>query len=407
MAAVIPLLIFAITYLLLAIGRLPGLALDRTGFAILGAVAFLTLGGMTLEQARQAVDTPTVVVLFAMMLLSAQYELSGLYGRICDRLARLGNPRQLLAGTLLVSAGLAAILTNDVIALSLTPLVGKAVLRRGLPPEPFLLAIALGTNFGSALTPIGNPQNILISQKLGLGFLPFLAYSWPPVVASLALTHLGLARKLPQRDPQSGFQELVLPSTEGTPYDPWQARKALLLTGLTILLFLSPVESSLAALAIAGIILTSRRMHTRTVLGLVDWHLLALFVGLFVVTEGLDRSGWTDWLSLQMNHLHWKLSDPSLLVPGLSLLGVVIGNVPAVMLLLHLIPPQAELGYLMALVSTFVGNAVLVGSVANLIVAEQATRLGIPFGFRAHLKVGLPITLLSFAVLVLYIWIRS
>lgn len=407
MPPIAPLAVFLFAYTAIALGRLPGLALDRTGFAILGATAFLLLGEISLDQAREALDIPTLIVLFAMMLLSAQYHLSGLYGRICSWLTQRKSPRVLLLGTLLVSAALSAVLTNDVIAFSLTPLVGRAVLHRGLAPGPFLLAIALGTNFGSALTPIGNPQNILISQKLGLQLLPFLGYTLPPVLASLAVSYFVLQRGLKGSEGQKEAKRTPSRGSEDPSFDSWQATKALILTALTLVLFLSPIEAPLAALFIAGVILTSRRMHTRTVLALVDWHLLALFVGLFILTEGLDHSGWTSQFLIALEHVYGDLSHPVTLVPLISLLGVTIGNVPAVMLLLHLLPERAETGYIMALASTFVGNAVLIGSVANLIVAEQAGQLGIRFGFREHLRIGLPVTLASFLILGLYLWVRS
>lgn len=397
------LILFCATYALLAVGRFPGLALDRTGIALLGAMAFLTIGEMDLEAARLALDVPTLVVLFAMMLLSAQYHLSGLYGRIGAALVRLENPRLLLLGTLAVSAGLAAVLTNDVIAFALTPLVTRSVLRRRLAPFPYLMAIAIGTNLGSALTPIGNPQNILIAQRLGLEFLPFVAYAAPPVLVSLAVAYFVLARRLaggPTPD-----ASLAPGPWEEVPYDSWQAAKAVLLTAAAVVLFVSPVEAAHAALLIAGIILTSRKMHTRTVLSLVDWHMLALFVGLFVVTEGFDRAGWTTWLQSRLQETGWSLDRPAILAPVVSVLGIAIGNVPATMLLLRLLPGDSEVGYLVALASTFVGNAVLMGSVANLIVAEQARPLGVSFGFREHARIGLPITLASLLVLAIYVWL--
>ncbi|HLF56081.1 MAG TPA: SLC13 family permease, partial [Thermoanaerobaculia bacterium] len=164
-----------------------------------------------------------------------------------------------------------------------------------------------------------------------------------------------------------------------------------------IALFLSPVPAYLTACLVAGVVLTSRRMHTREMLGLVDWHLLALFVGLFVVTRGLEVAGWTAAGAQALAAAGLPLESPVVLVPVAAVAGSLIGNVPIVMLLLRFVPGEAELGYALALASTFAGNAVLVGSVANLIVAEQAARLGAPFGFREHLRVGLPVTLASLA----------
>ena len=145
--------LFVATYALVALGRLPGLKLDRTGFALLGAFAFLATGRISLEEAKASIDAPTLALLFGMMLLSAQYQISGLYGSIVRRLAHVEAPKRLLAGTLVVSALLAAVLTNDVVCFALTPLVGAALLAARRDPLPFFLAIACGTNIGGALTP--------------------------------------------------------------------------------------------------------------------------------------------------------------------------------------------------------------------------------------------------------------
>ena len=403
MPGILPLAIFVLTYVGMALGRIPGLALDRTGCALLGAVAFLASGEISLAQAKQAVDAPTLAVLFGMMILSAQYQLSGLYGAIGERLAATAGPRRLLLLTVVVSALLAAVLTNDVICFTLTPLLGAALLAGGLDPLPFLLALACAANIGSALTPIGNPQNILIAQRLGLRFLPFVVACALPVAVGLGVTYLILARRVPRLPPAAPEQA---PRAAGPPLDRWQAQKAVILTAGAIALFLSPIPAGVTALAIAGVVLTSRRMHTRDMLALVDWQLLALFCGLFVVNHGLEVSGWTQAGQRWLQGLGADLSHPLVLVPVVVLLGNFVGNVPAVMLLLPFVPQRHEVGWAIALSSTFAGNAVLPGSIANLIVAEQARRLGLRFGFREHLRIGLPVTIVSLlaAGLAMYVW---
>lgn len=391
----LPLVLFALTYLGLALGRIPPLKLDRTGFAILGAVAFLATGWISVEEAKAAVDAPTLAVLFGMMLLSAQYRLSGLYSLIGGRLARVRDPRRLLLGTIVVTALLSAVLTNDVVCFALTPLLLGALLAAGRPPLPYLLAIACASNIGSALTPIGNPQNILIAQSFRLPFLPFLLACGGPVALSLAALYFLTARQV------DAGREAALPlPEEPAPLDRRQAAKAVLLTLAAIGLFLSPVPAPLTALGLAGVVLTSRRMHTRDVLALVDWHMLALFVGLFVVVRGFELSGWTQAARDALAAAGVDLARPEALVPGVALLGNLVGNVPAVMLMLPFVGRQPATGYALALASTFAGNAVLVGSIANLIVAEQAERLGVRIGFRDHLRTGLPLTLISLALAV-------
>jgi Na+/H+ antiporter NhaD/arsenite permease-like protein len=391
----LPLILFALTYIGLALGRIPGLALDRTGFAVLGAVAFLATGSITVEQAKEAVDAPTLAVLFGMMLLSAQYRQSGLYSAIGGRLSRVADPRRLLLGTIVVAALLSALLTNDVVCFALTPLLASALVASRRPPLPYLLALACAANLGSALTPIGNPQNILIAQSLHLPFLPFVAACAAPVVLSLGALYAIVAPRLHGPDGEQGQVNSDVAAEEAIPLHRWQAIKAVLLTVAAIALFVSPVPAPLTALGIAGFVLTSRRMRTRDMLAQVDWTLLALFIGLFIVGRGFEVSGWTAAARNALAHAGADLSHPAVLVAAVSLLSLLVGNVPAVMLLLPFVARQAGTGYAMALAGTFAGNAVLVGSLANLIVAEQAGRLGIRFGFREHLRTGLPVTLIS------------
>jgi Na+/H+ antiporter NhaD/arsenite permease-like protein len=393
----LPLVLFVLTYLGLALGRIPGLKLDRTGFAVLGAVAFLATGSISVEEAKAAVDAPTLAVLFGMMLLSAQYRLSGLYAAIGRRLARVEHPRRLLLGTIVVTALLSAVLTNDVTCFALTPLLASSLIASGRRPLPYLLALACASNIGSALTPIGNPQNILIAQSLRLPFLPFVLACAAPVVLSLAALYWIAGRRLEEGEKDTRDIRDIK-DIEDVPLQRPEAVKAVVLTVAAIALFLSPVPAPLTALGIAGVVLTSRRMHTRDMLALVDWHLLALFVGLFIVGRGFEVSGWTQAARGALSAAGADLTHPAVLVATVALLGLAVGNVPAVMLLLPFVDRQPSTGYALALFSTFAGNAVLVGSIANLIVAEQAERLGVPFGFREHLRTGLPVTLVSLAL---------
>jgi Na+/H+ antiporter NhaD/arsenite permease-like protein len=394
----LPLVLFLLTYVGLALGRIPGLALDRTGFAILGAVAFLATGEITLAEAKDAVDAPTVAVLFGMMLLSAQYQTAGLYGAIARRLARVERPRRLLGCLIAVAAGLAAVLTNDVVCVSLTPLLIAALVQTTLDPKPYLLALACATNIGSALTPIGNPQNILIAQSMDLPFLPFVAACAVPTVVSLVLLHGVLARRVPRTTevPPHGLAETP-------PVDRVGAVKAVALTVAAVVLFLTPVPAWLTSLGVAGVVLTSRKLQPRRALALVDWPLLALFVALFVVVRGFELSGWTQRAAEGLASMGLDLSHPALLVPVTAVLSNVVSNVPAVMLLLPLVSHDPATGHGIALASTFAGNAILVGSIANLIVVEQAERAGVRIGFREHARVGLPVTLLSLAVAALWL----
>jgi Na+/H+ antiporter NhaD/arsenite permease-like protein len=394
----LPLVLFILTYLGIALGRLPGLAVDRTGVAMLGAAAFLLTGSVSLAEAQSALNAPTLCVLFGMMLLSAQYRYSGLYAAISDRLAGIVRARRLLLCTICVVAPLSALLTNDVICFALTPLLIAVVVRTGRPPMPFLAAIACASNLGSALTPIGNPQNILIAQSLHLAFLPFVLVCSAPVILSLAALYLLLRHRLPADPAVLAVAAARAAAPLAEPVDRWQAGKAVALTVVAIALFLSPVPAALTALAVGAAVLASRRLSTLKALGEVDWSLLALFVSLFVVQRGIEGSGWTTVARDAMFGAGLNLAHPAVLVPTAALLSDLVSNVPAVMLLLPFVAGAPGAGYALALASTLAGNAVLVGSIANLIVAAQAERFGLRFGFSEHLRTGLPVALISLAL---------
>jgi Na+/H+ antiporter NhaD/arsenite permease-like protein len=404
--AILPLALFALTYLGLALGRVPRLALDRTGCAILGAAAFLLTGLVSLDQVKAALDIPTLSVLFGMMLLSAQYRYSGLYAAIAERLAHLDRPRRLLVGTIAVAAALSAVLTNDVVCFALAPLVGAVLLRTGRDPLPFLVGLACASNLGGALTPIGNPQNILISQRLHLQFLPFVLVCAAPVVLSLAFLYWLLARRLARPgDPPRPLRGTAREARHGagrgrllTVINRREAAKAVVLTVAAIAFFLSPVPAALTALGVGAAVLISPRFATRRALAEVDWGLLALFVSLFILQRGIALSGWTDAARNALLAGGLDLSRTVVLVPVAAVLSNLVSNVPAVMLLLPFVNPGPAAGHALALASTFAGNAFLTGSIANLIVAAQAERLGIRVGFVDHLRIGLPLTLVSLAL---------
>jgi Na+/H+ antiporter NhaD/arsenite permease-like protein len=178
--------VFILVYLGMIFGRLPRLALDRTGIVVLGAIALLASGHASLEGGRSGIDVSTILLLFGFMVISAQFRLGGFYSEVSRRIAGLsGSPAALLGAVIIVSGGLSALLTNDVVCLAMTPVLGRGCIRRGLNPLPFFLALACASNIGSALTLIGNPQNMLIGQYLGLSFSGYMVFAALPSVLSL------------------------------------------------------------------------------------------------------------------------------------------------------------------------------------------------------------------------------
>ena len=394
-------LVFGVVYLGMFLGGLPRLKLDRSGVALLGAIAVIALGGQTVQDAARAVDLPTIVLLFAFMVVSAQMRLGGFYSAVTRRVAVLPLQRRgLLAVLVVVAAALSAVFSNDVVCLAMTPVVARLCLRRGLNPLPFLIGLACAANIGSAATLIGNPQNMLIGSVMQLHFAGYLRQALPLVGLGLLWLWLWLAWGPGSRGAavHGAVQPTHAADDDEPAFDAWQSAKGLGVAAALLLVFLfTDWPRDVAALVGAAVLLLSRRLHSAQVMGFVDWQLLLLFIGLFVVNRAFESTGlaadavaWLGSRGVQLNE-----AGP-LLVAGV-LLSNLVSNVPAVMLLLpHL---QGDLaGARLALVSTFAGNLLLVGSIANLIVADLARKRGIHIDWKQHALTGVPVTLGTLAL---------
>ncbi len=401
MAWVIP-AVFVVVYSGMILGRLPRLALDRTGIALLGAIALVASGQLTPNEAADSVDIATMTLLFGLMVVSAQLRLGGFYSEVTRRLAAAPTPPAgLLALVVAAAATLSAVLANDVVCLAMTPLLVVGCLRRGLDPVPHLLGLACAANVGSAATLIGNPQNMLIGQRLGLSFADYLADALPPAAAGCVVVWAVVAVAYRGR---WSCEPLEL-ETEAPRFDRWQSAKGIVVVVTLVAVFLlAPFPREAAALAAAGLLLASRKMRSRDVLGFVDWHLLVLFVGLFVVQHALEASGLAAAALEGIAGFGIDLTAPGWLVPITVVLSNVVSNVPAVMLLLP-VASNPDLGTLLAISSTLAGNLLLVGSIANLIVADQAARFGVHIGWRQHARIGVPVTALTLGIAALWLWL--
>ncbi len=385
-------MIFATVYVGMFLGGLPRLKLDRAGVALLGAIGVIGLGVMTTEQAAKAIDLPTILLLFSFMVVSAQMRLGGFYTAVTRRVAALPLGRNALLAALIAVAGvLSAIFSNDIICLAMTPVVARLCLQRQLNPVPFLVGLACAANIGSAATLIGNPQNMLIGSVLQLPFSGYLRQALVPVVLSLTVLWAYLVWG-PQTPDTARLPVTALDLDDEPLFDPWQTVKGLTVAlGLLLVFLLTDWPREVAALVGAGVLLLSQRFHSSRVMGFVDWELLVLFMGLFVVNHAFETTGLAaqavGWLGSQ----GFNLGDTGpLFVAGVGLSNLV-SNVPAVMLLLpHLKYPEA--GVTLALVSTFAGNLLLVGSIANLIVVDLARRSGVVIDVWAHARIGVPVT---------------
>jgi Na+/H+ antiporter NhaD/arsenite permease-like protein len=391
--------VFGGVYIGMALGRWPGLAINRTGIALIGALVLLLSGAVDGDAALASVDFATLSVLLTLMVLSSQYAASGFFDWIGSRITHLDlTPRGLLAGVIAICGGLSAVMTNDVVVWAVTPILIQGVMARRLDPRPYVIAVACAANAGSAATLIGNPQNLMIAEFGQLDFTAFLLACGVPALIGLLIVY-GVIAFGPMT--RAAFDQVPNGAAldEGAPIrlDRPMLIKALAATLAVIAIFIFVEDRALWSLLIVAVLLLSRRLGTDQVLGRVDWHLLALFCGLFIVTGAMAGDDaiaafFRDALS------GLRIDNPAVLAT-LSLAGSnTIGNVPLVMMLLSLGPDWTpELLHGLAVFSTLSGNFLIVGSVANIIAVEQARAAGITIGFGDYARIGIPVTLISLA----------
>ncbi len=361
----------------------------------------LVTGVVDLYQAAVAVDAPTILLLFGMMLVIANLRLSGFFHLVSLQVLRRAHSRfTLLVATAVTSALLSALFVNDVICLILTPLVLAVVRPLRVNPIPYLVAVATASNIGSVATLTGNPQNMLIGSFSAIPYATFTARLAPVAAVGLLLDILVLALVYRRDLFGSGTAPLTVAAVKPrTRVHRPLLRKSLAVSGGMLVAFFAGVPIAVVAIAGAATLLVAANVKPRKVYGQVDWGLLVLFAGLFIVLGGLEASGLVTrafgWVGLERLHGVWTLSTVSLILSNL------VSNVPAVLLFRSVIPtfPDPETAWLvLAMSSTFAGNLTLIGSVANLIVVEQARGLGAPeVTFVEYLKVGVPVTLLTVA----------
>lgn len=404
--------IFSIVYLGMILGALPFLQLDRTGIALLGAIALVALGALTLEEALSAIHAPTLILLFAFMVISAQLRLGGFYTWVAYRLGGMAlAPPLFLAALIAVTAVLSAVFSNDIICLAVAPVLIDVCLARRLNPVPFLLALACAANVGSAATLIGNPQNMLIGATLELSFARYLQVAGPPVLLGLIATWALIAWPMRGRwasadrspsERREGAQAEAAPA-----FDLWQSAKGLTVAAVVFVLFVATaVPREVVALVAAGLLMTSRRLHSRKMLGLVDWQLLVLFAGLFIVNHALQKTGLPHEAMRDLAAAGIDPTHPAPLFVTAFVLSNVVSNVPAVMLLLPAATHEIA-GPVLALSSTLAGNLLIVGSIANIIVVDAAQRRDIAISWRTHAGIGIPVTLATISIAAAWLWFAA
>ena len=390
----INLLIVSVTLIGVAIGRYPVLRMNRATIVLVGSALLIFINAISFDQALSSIDLNTITLLFCMMIINVNLRICGFFDLITQKVIRIARtPSQLLILVIFSSGILSALFLNDTIVLVYTPLVLEITSLLGLNPIPYLIATACAANVGSAATIIGNPQNMLIGISSGISFLDFTLKLAP--VALGALLFVWLVVSIVYRKQINNKKFFVEPEIKIKLYFPL-FYKSMIAAVIMIILLLLDYPIPLSALVASSILLVTRRLKPERVFREIDWSLLVFFSGLFVVTASIDTSKIGSHLfSLILPLLQSDLATFSIISAVVS---NIVSNVPAVLLFKPVVPLLQNantLWLLLAVSTTFAGNLTLLGSVANLIVAESAKSRGVKLSFKEYLKAGIPVTVLT------------
>ena len=395
--------IFVGSYLALAIGRIPGLSIDRAGIALVGAGLMVASGALTLEDAYKAVDLDTITLLLGMMIVVASLRLSGFFAVANGWvMAHARRPLILLGAVVATSGVFSAFLVNDAICLVLAPLVLELTVALGRQPVPYLLAVAMASNVGSTATITGNPQNIMIGSFSHIPYTKFALALGPVALVGLIVTVVLIA--LFHRAEFAGAAQLEAPRPKVDANCVLMIR-ALLATLIMIALFFAGVVPAKAAIIIGGLLLLTRRMKSWRVYEEIDLSLLLMFAGLFIIVAGAQHALLSPDIIAAAGRLH--LDQVPVLSTVTAVLSNLVSNVPAVLMLKPFVDALKDhdtAWLVIAMASTLAGNFTVLGSIANLIVVQRAAASGVVIGFWDYFRVGAPLTIITLAIGTLWLW---
>ena len=398
--------IFTGSYLALAIGKIPGLNIDRAGVALVGAGLMVGSGVLSLDDAYKAIDLDTLTLLLGMMIVVACLRLSGFFAIVTSWLvAHAKSPLILLCAVTATSGIFSAFLVNDAICLVLAPLVLELTLRLGRKPLPYLLAVAMASNVGSTATITGNPQNILIGSFSQIPYATFAMALGPVALVGLILT-VGLVA-LFHREEFAGAQRITAVKVK-IRVNRMLVARALVATASVVGLFFMGQPPAKAAILIGGLLLLTRRVKSERIYAEIDGSLLMMFAGLFIIVAGAQRALLTPELIARVSRLH--LDQIPILSAVTAVLSNLVSNVPAVLMIkpfVEPLPDHATAWLTVAMASTLAGNFTIMGSIANLIVVQKAASRGVEIRFWDYFRVGAPLTILTLGIGTLWMWFRA
>jgi Na+/H+ antiporter NhaD/arsenite permease-like protein len=395
--------IFVLTYAGVTLGRIPGLRLDRAGVALTGAALMMAVGALSPQEAYRAVDLDTIVLLLGMMIVVAHLKLSGFFRLVAGwALTRAHSAPLLLVAVVLTAGILSAFLVNDAICLVMAPLVLELTLGLGRNPVPYLLAVAMASNVGSTATITGNPQNMMIGSFSHIPYTQFAGSLAPVAVIGLVLTIALLA--VMHRAALRGAT--MQPRVPRVRVNFVLVARSLAATALVVALFFAGQPPAKAAIVVGALLLLTRRVKSARVYAEIDWSLLLMFAGLFIIVAGARHALLSPDIIAAAGRLH--LDHVPVLSAVTAVLSNLVSNVPAVLMLKPFVDALNDhdtAWLVIAMASTLAGNFTVLGSIANLIVVQRAAGSGVAINFWDYFRVGAPLTIITLAIGTLWLWL--
>jgi len=415
--------IFVTVYLLIALRNLRWFKIPIWTIMLTGAVAMIFSGVIPLQTAYAAINLDVIFFLLGMFSIVAAMDLSGLLEYLTARMVRLSKtPQRALALVLFGMGLLSAFLVNDTLALTATPMMLGLSKQMKIRPGVLLITLALGVTIGSVMTPVGNPQNLLIALSSGIPnpMLDFLYFLVPPTVVGLVVTFL-ILRFYYRKDlaeSEKSFGEIPLPPVR----DGRLARLSAWAGGIVVVGFFSVGVArlfgvqgnlNLGTVSLLGAtivyLLSGRR---REILASVDWGIVIFFMSLFIVVQGFWDSN-----ALQSLLLYLPALNTSEIVVSLGVIILIslifsqlLSNVPFVAVYIRVMQSAGFTGsnvkawVALAGASTLAGGLSLLGAASNVIILEAAEVRGSGFSSLEFSKIGLLVTIPN--ILILYLFLR-
>ncbi|HVH15660.1 MAG TPA: SLC13 family permease [Candidatus Angelobacter sp.] len=419
----LPIGIFAVVYVLIALRNFRRFKIPIWTIMLAGATAMIFSGAIPLQSAYAAINLDVIFFLLGMFSIVAAMDLSGLLEHLTARLVRLSKtPQRALALVLFGMGLLSAFLVNDTLALTATPIMLGLSKQMRIKPSILLMTLALGVTIGSVMTPVGNPQNLLIALSSGIPnpMLDFLYFLVPPTVIGLLVTFL-ILRFYYRKDLAKSAGDLgtiQLPPIKDRRLARLSAYvAAIVVAGFFFVgvaqLFGVQGNLNLGTVSLFGAtivyLLSTRR---REILASVDWGIIIFFMSLFIVVQGFWDSN-----ALQSLLLYLPALNPSDIVVSLSVIIVtslifsqLLSNVPFVAVYIRAMQAAGFTGsnvkawVTLAGASTLAGGLSLLGAASNVIILEAAESRGSGFSSIEFSKIGLLVTIPN--ILILYLLLR-